>query len=999
MQIPFPFFIDGTLIQNLSTDSIITYTYGDLSTFDIIEVGEVNIPTQTAGTSFNLQITALDAFDNIIENFDGAGNTVEITSSGTISSGSGTTATFTNGVLSSHAITITSAGSTTITARKTASSETGTSNSFTVNPADADATNTTLTAGQPFLQNDGSDNTTITIQLKDAYGNNLTTNPGTVNMDIGAANASIDATATYSGSGGSYSATLTSSTTTETVTVTADLDGTTVFTDNAVVVVSQFNEWEGDAKGNASNRIDWGNTSNWSLNSLPTTGQVVLIPSGLSNYPTIDGEDPAIDFLEIESGANVNISSRDITINNAITGDGSLFGNSSNIYLSGNSSVANFISGSSNVYLNGSSLQTIDNDFTADSLFIQNDVEANDYLEAFSSFEIESGNTLTMNSGSQLVALGDLNIEGSLIGNSSSFSISGNLNVGGSATITTTNTDITLNGTSEQNINGIESIKSFTIDNSAGVVVNNDIEVTDTLFLTSGTITIESGYSFVSNVKQGNTSNIIARRIISGNEGWRMLSPPLDSDYDDLLDSTITQGYSGSTLGNLAADSLQPNVLFYDESYSGTDNQRWRAPASASTSLTAGRGMFVFFFDDQSATDVRYDNPLPDTLDIQGAEFDGDGTEFTFPVTYTAAGDTGWNLIGNPFLASIDWDDGNWTKTNMDNSIYVWSDTANSGNGDYLTWNGLTGSLGDGKIAPFQGFWVKANGNGAPVLKVEKTSKTTNGIFYKNVRKEPSFELILSVDSLVKRTHFSFTHNGRFSKDPMDAFYLIPFRTGTFLDFFSINPDGSQYAINNLPRDFGIPIEIPIYIDAYKNYEPINAEFELSWKNLEDVPDSWEIELLDRNKNKLLDLRNKDRLKFNLATNKSKILAPQTLLDSQSHSKIIKDKAFINDSEFYIRIIPGEDGSDLPKSFQLYQNYPNPFNPSTNITFDLPIQSEVELVVFDILGRKVSELVSELLNAGSYTYTFDAQSLSSGIYFVRLTTSSQTFTKKMTFVK
>lgn len=200
-------------------------------------------------------------------------------------------------------------------------------------------------------------------------------------------------------------------------------------------------------------------------------------------------------------------------------------------------------------------------------------------------------------------------------------------------------------------------------------------------------------------------------------------------------------------------------------------------------------------------------------------------------------------------------------------------------------------------------------------------------------------------------------------------------------------------------RDFGIPIEIPIYIDAYKNYEPINAEFELSWKNLEDVPDSWEIELLDRNKNKLLDLRNKDRLKFNLATNKSKILAPQTLLDSQSHSKIIKDKAFINDSEFYIRIIPGEDGSDLPKSFQLYQNYPNPFNPSTNITFDLPIQSEVELVVFDILGRKVSELVSELLNAGSYTYTFDAQSLSSGIYFVRLTTSSQTFTKKMTFVK
>lgn len=239
-------------------------------------------------------------------------------------------------------------------------------------------------------------------------------------------------------------------------------------------------------------------------------------------------------------------------------------------------------------------------------------------------------------------------------------------------------------------------------------------------------------------MKQGNTSNIIARRIISGNEGWRMLSPLLIQITMTCWIQPSLKVIQAVLSGNLAADSLQPNVLFYDESYSGTDNQRWRAPASASTSLTAGRGMFVFFFDDQSATDVRYDNPLPDTLDIQGAEFDGDGTEFTFPVTYTAAGDTGWNLIGNPFLASIDWDDGNWTKTNMDNSIYVWSDTANSGNGDYLTWNGLTGSLGDGKIAPFQGFWVKANGNGAPVLKVEKTSKTTNGIFYKNVRKEPS---------------------------------------------------------------------------------------------------------------------------------------------------------------------------------------------------------------------------------------------------------------------
>lgn len=991
-------FIDGTKIENLNSDSTATYTFGELSTFEIVEVGEVDIPTQTAGTSFSLKITALDAYENIIESFNGATNTVEITSTGTISSGSGTTTTFTNGVLSSHAVTITSAGSTTITARKTASSETGTSNSFIVNPADADATNTTITAGQPFLQNDGSDNTTITVQLVDAYGNNLTTNPGTINMDKNGASASLSATATYAGNG-SYTATITASTTTETVTINADLNGSTIFTDNATVVVSQFNEWEGDAGGNPSNKIDWGNTSNWSLNSIPSTGQVVVIPTGLSYYPVIDGEDPTLDFLEIESGANVNLSSRDITINNAITGNGSFFGNSSNVYLAGNSTVANFISGSSNVYLNGSSLQTIDNDFTADSLFIQNDVEANDYFEAFSSIEIEASNTLTMNSGSQLVALGNLNIEGDLIGTSSSFSISGDLNVGGSASITTTNTDFTLNGTSEQTINGIETIKSFTIDNSAGVVVNNDIEVTDTLFLTSGTITIESGYSIVSNVKQGNTSNIIARRLISGDEGWRMLSSPLDSDYDDLLDSTITQGFTGSTLGNAALDSLQPNVLYYDETYAGTDNQRWRAPASAATSVTAGQGMFVFFFDDQSGTDARYDNPLPDTLDVQGAEFDGDGTEFTFPVTYTVSADTGWNLVGNPFLATIDWDDGNWTKTNMDNTFYVWSDTANSGNGDYLTWNGITGSMGDGLIAPFQGFWVKANGNGTPVLKVNKASKTVSGTFYKQTRGEPSFELILNERGLSKSTHFSFTEHGKFGKDNFDAYNLTPFRTGTYLEIFTLNNDGSQFVINNLPRDFGIPIDIPIYINGYQNFQPINTEFELTWKNLKEVPESWEIELLDKDKNKINSLREAENFKFTPSVKSKELVKPKTILDFFDGKLTTKNKQLLSDSEFYIRIIPGQDGSDFPKEFKLHQNYPNPFNPTTKITFELPIQSSVQLVIFDILGREIAQPVSEVLNAGIHTIEFEGNSLASGVYFYTLRTSTKVITRRMMLIK
>ena len=74
-------------------------------------------------------------------------------------------------------------------------------------------------------------------------------------------------------------------------------------------------------------------------------------------------------------------------------------------------------------------------------------------------------------------------------------------------------------------------------------------------------------------------------------------------------------------------------------------------------------------------------------MDVKGQEFSGNGTEVDFGITYTTSADSGWNFIGNPFRASIDWDDeAQWTKTNVESSIYIWDPAANNGNGEYLTW-------------------------------------------------------------------------------------------------------------------------------------------------------------------------------------------------------------------------------------------------------------------------------------------------------------------------
>lgn len=975
------------------------FTFGELSTFLVEAEGGGNIGTQTAGVSFNIQITAQDAFNNTVTTFDGPENTAVITSTGTLSAGSGTTGTFTNGVLSSRAITITSSGTTTITARRSASSETGTSNNFTVNPGPVDGNVSTITSATNFLENDGADQTTITVQLKDAFGNNLISGGNTVTLNV---TGSSSLSGVTDNSDGTYTSTLTAGTAIETATITGAVDGQSI-SDNATVEITQFNFWQGDGGGQPAGRSDWGNPDNWSLGNIPTTGQVVLIESGWTYYPVISEQDPVVDFIDIEVGGTATLSGREITINGDISGGGSFSGNNGIINLSGNSSIANFIAGSSIVNLNGTSQQTIEGDFTADVLNIQNNIQVNGYFEAFSSINIESGNTLTMNPGSQLIALGDVTVTGNVVGNGSTFEFGGDIN---GSNFTLSNTSVTLNGSTLQEINGIENIKSFTIDNDAGALVNNDLTVTDTLFITNGSLTIASGFSFVSNIKEGNTANIRMEREISGNSGWRMIAPPLSSTYSDLLDNTVTQGYPNSELGNAEADSLQPNVLWYDETYgtnedgfSATDNDRWRAPGDGNNTLTPGRGLFVYFFGDISA-DARYNEPLPDTLLIQGEENDGNGTEFTFPVTYTASADTGWNLIGNPFAATIDWDDGNWTKTNMDNVLYVWDPSTN----DYLDWNGISGSLGSGEIKPFQAFWVKANGNGNPTLRVNKDSKTTGGSFYGKSRREPAaIGMKLTAGSYEKEMHITLSPDGSNGKDIRDAYRLLPFDTQTYLEFYSALRDGTELAINNLARAFGVELSIPIYVGGFVDGSALNENYTISWPEFGDVPKEWSLILEDTETREKIDLREEESYTFSMNQSAQKVALNNTIenfqlrnIDSESRSKSSGQN---EKARFKLRIDPGADAAGLPDRFELFNNYPNPFNPTTTIRFGLPLEGPVQLSVYDILGRKVADLIDENLPADYHEITWNARHLASGVYIYRLVTQDGVFTEKMSLIK
>ena len=94
-----------------------------------------------------------------------------------------------------------------------------------------------------------------------------------------------------------------------------------------------------------------------------------------------------------------------------------------------------------------------------------------------------------------------------------------------------------------------------------------------------------------------------------------------------------------------------------------------------------------------------------------------------------------------------------------------------------------------------------------------------------------------------------------------------------------------------------------------------------------------------------------------------------------------------------------ETTDELTRTFELNQNYPNPFNPSTIISFDLPSSSNVVLEVFDVMGRRVAQLLDGQQPPGTHEVTFRADHLPSGVYTYRLTADGVSQTRSLTLIK
>jgi hypothetical protein len=423
----------------------------------------------------------------------------------------------------------------------------------------------------------------------------------------------------------------------------------------------------------------------------------------------------------------------------------------------------------------------------------------------------------------------------------------------------------------------------------------------------------------------------------------------------------------------------------------------------------------------------------------------------------TNAVDYGWNLIGNPTPSTINWNAlSGWTKTNMDGTIYIWDPATSS----YKSWNGTSGTLGGGMIAPFQAFWVKANAS-SPSLKCDNGVKATGGNFLgkksagrstlasvssdsagkkstsiaksaslaKNTSDNkslgindsaPVLELELSANGLQTQAYLMFSPSGKITYDPYDAFSLVPLSDNYLILYSVAGTSQPAMQIQNLPdTGFVQPFTLPLYVGGTVGGQPLNGSFTLSWNLNGQLPFGWNILLMDDASGTATSMIEAGDLTFQYNTPADLISSSNSLLQKESSVASSRQslhalprpvvqtvptaklaKSITSASRFRLVVSTNNDLTGyLPTAPQLAQNYPNPFNPTTNITFSIPAQTRVTIRVFNILGQQVATVTDQEYSAGNHLVVWNASNVASGVYFCRMAAAEKTQTKKMVVLR
>ena len=467
---------------------------------------------------------------------------------------------------------------------------------------------------------------------------------------------------------------------------------------------------------------------------------------------------------------------------------------------------------------------------------------------------------------------------------------------------------------------------------------------------------------------------------ITGNSGFRMMSSPVaGAVLADLLDELWLQGMVGgdATTGNA-------NVWILDLA-----GQSWTQVNNISNqSISAGQGFLVYVYDD---CDFNGSNDLPIDLFLSGNHNQNNITVSSIP-------QNSYFLGGNPYIKTINWND--ISKTNLSSVVSVWDDASS----DWKTYNGTTGDLTNGLIAPFQGFWVQAIG-GVGSFTIQPDDIATSSASFIRTDNEvinSSIKLSVSKDDKSDELFFSFDSLGSVEFDQKDALKLAPLVKSSKLAVMIIS-DGLTYKIKNLPSHYDSTMIFPLQVlslelDSLENLLGIQDTLTLN-VDQSNIPIDMYFNIYDR----VYDIE----YDFNEIQNISIITDSLGIVNYEESGPLNRYLNYDN-HRYFVSIsfsnLNISSNNIYPSSYRLFQNFPNPFNPTTIIEYELPRMELVSLKIFDVMGREVISLINKLQNPGRNFALWDGinslgQPVSAGMYIYTIQVGKFIQSKKMVLLK
>ncbi len=588
--------------------------------------------------------------------------------------------------------------------------------------------------------------------------------------------------------------------------------------------------------------------------------------------------------------------------------------------------------------------------------------------------------------------LATLSLEGDFTNNSSTTAIDGipfslikmvgaAQNINGSASSTLGSVEAA--GTGTKTIVIKQNISNLTL-NGQGVTLSDSINLRGVLTLTSGTLTTNGRFTFISTadstaivatVGTGTvTGNVIAQRFIPGGANkrkWRFLSSPVNvsgsialSQFQDDIFVTAPSGAGGGFDVNPFASNA--SLRTYTESTPGTVGFGWTDPTNITNTITTGTGVEVFVRGSRNLANPYLNWTVPDnvTIDYVGTLTTGLVTKsLSFTNNSQTAAD-GFNLVGNPYQCTIDWQAASgWTRTNMQSFIWVYDPVLGT-YGTISTTGTKSGNLNISRyIAPGQAFFVKATNSGAS-LQFNESIKVleTPFNFFRNEEAQADVPVLgIYVNYLADSTRTDMcliefnpesTMNGT---DPFDATKFFNDK----INLYTISDDLQALTINSIRR----PETKDTIRLAFFHYDTTNIRtgaHRLRLDSVANVSPLLNIYLKDEYTGNTVNIRNQNSYDFVLDS------------DVKSHGndrfKIIFDLA------------TGISNEALSRSINIY---PNPAN--NELTLNLKDEnlglSKADISIHNIIGNTLINLPEvSLTNA----QTIDISSIPRGVYIISI---------------